>query len=53
MGKEVRDKQTRLQKAVKLFLIAIKEGDVIVFPGNDSQCDYIGLLEEVYNNSLK
>lgn len=37
-----------LQNAVGLLLIAIKEGECIVYPGNDSNVDYIQILEDSY-----
>lgn len=37
------------EDAIKIFLIAVKNGDITIFPNSDTTPDYVQLLE----NSLK
>lgn len=44
--------KTKLHEAVSLLLIAIKNGDITVFPAEDNTPNYIQLLENCNKNPL-
>jgi hypothetical protein len=37
----------RVKEVVSVFLVMVKEGEILVYPDNDKWIDYIGYLEGV------
>lgn len=40
---------TELKNAIKVFLIGVKNGDIIIYPNSDTTPDYINMLETAVN----
>lgn len=40
----------KLEPSIKVYLIAVKNGKIVVFPSDEGKIDYLQLLEDSVNN---